>query len=45
MLNYFFSFATGMFNEIFNNSLLEVLPLMFLFVIGLVLLNMLRKVA
>lgn len=45
MLQYYFLFAADLFDEIFNNPLLEVIPLMFLFVIGLVILNMLKRVA
>ena len=45
MLEYFFEFAAGLFEEMFNNPLFEIVPLTFLFVIGLKILNMIKKVA
>lgn len=45
MLNYLFLFAMDLFDEVFNNPLMEIVPLSFLFVVGIVLLNMLKRVA
>lgn len=45
MLNYIMVITGDILNDVFFNSLYEPYPLMFLFFIGVTLLNMLRKVA
>ena len=45
MMSFLFSFAGDLMLDLFNNQLFEIVPLTFLFVIGLALFNMIKKVA
>ena len=42
MLQYYLDFSASLFEEIFTNELLEILPGIFLFVVGLSLLNLVK---
>lgn len=43
MLTYILEFSSNLFMEIFDNPLFEVIPLIFLFVCGLSLLNLIKN--
>lgn len=42
MLQYYLDFSASLFEEIFTNDLFELVPLIFLFVVGLSLLNLMK---
>lgn len=45
MTSYFLTVTASLFEEMFTNQILEIVPILFLFVIGLTLLNLLKNVA